>query len=104
MKIDFSQVLVGLNGKALQTADSADATKTAPLTLGTVCTEALMSVNKETRTPGITKIIAYRLAQRIYDQGEVEITPEEATMLRSMIEEGWPVAVVGPAHMALDPK
>lgn len=96
MKINFDAVLVHIDGKPLQ-VDKSD------MTLKFACTESLMAAIREDETAtGAVKITRYELAVKVNVGGEVEISPEEASLLKERIGKVFGVAVVGPAYKLLN--
>lgn len=93
---DFKKSLTGFDGKELTDSDK-------PITLGIICVNALRGTFKgEEDLSGVEKEKRYRLARKIYDQGEVEVSAEEITLLKTLIGKGYPVDIVGPAYELLE--
>lgn len=97
MKIDFSKPLLALNGAALMTRESTGDTRN--LTLKEAAIEALMSELDNERATGEQKFRRGLLAQRIYESNSaVEITVEEAALIKDRIGRGYPASVVLAAY------
>lgn len=76
----------------------------ADLTLGAVATNALlMPYEDERNLSGDEKVKRFKLAQRIHDAaGEVDISAEEITLLKSLIAKAYTALVVGQAYAILE--
>lgn len=96
MIVNFDSNLPDLNGKPLPKNDKE------ALPLKDVCIEALMAMVMEERVNGETKFKRYELALKINKGGEIDVTPEEATMLKERIGTMFGPAVVGPAFKILN--
>lgn len=97
MKIDFSAPLISIKGEKMKDTEKAD------LALKDVCIEALMAVvPSDERTSGETKYKRFQLAEKIVGGGEVELTPDEAVILKDRIGVCYGPAVVGPAYKLLN--
>lgn len=97
MKLDFNAILVGLDGKPMLGKDKTEAT------LKEVAVEALMAVTENDRgASGEDKFKNYELAAKVYAGGEIEITPEQAALLKRRIGECYGPVVVGPAYKLLN--
>lgn len=93
---DFSKVLTGLDGQPLKDGD-----KEIPLSV--VCVNALRGVYRgEEDLSGVEKEKRYKLCERIYEQGEVEISIEELALIKNLVGKGYPVDIVGPAYALLE--
>lgn len=96
MKINFDTTLIHLDGTKLKVKD-------ADMSLKFAATEALMQIAESDRTAsGEAKYKRYELAVKVNAGGEVEITPEEAALLKQRIGEIFGPAVVGPAYKLLN--
>lgn len=92
MKIDFSSVLKGLDGKELK----GDLKGEKSLTLGSVCVESLMaSFPDEERLSGNDKVKRFKLAQKIYNRTPVDITVEDASLIKELIGKAYGPLIVG---------
>jgi hypothetical protein len=109
MKIDFSAVLMDLNGKPLLAPDN-DAVQAAglpppskPLTLAAASVEALLATTRESaQDPGDVKLRCYTLAQQINAGGTVDLDPGDAAFIKTKIAAVYSPAVVGPAFALLN--
>lgn len=97
MKINFDSTLKHIDGKDLTIKEGVG------LTLKAACIESLMQITDSDRNAsGEVKFKRYELAVKVSAGGEVEITPEEATMLKERVGEVYGPAVVGPAYKLLN--
>ncbi len=97
MKRNMTAVLTTLTGMPIKDGE-------ASLTLGAVATNALlMPYEDERNLSGDDKVKRFKLAQRIHDaQGEVDISSEEITLLKSLIAKAYTPLVVGRAFAILE--
>lgn len=96
MKINFNTVLTHIDGEPLKN-------KGKELTLKAASVEALMMILESDRSAtGEAKFKCYELAAKVHGGDEVEITPEDATLLKKRIGEAYGAAVVGPAYKLLN--
>lgn len=101
MKINFDTVLKGLDGAALKFATSVEETR--DMTLKDASISGLTShVAGDEHTSGEDKFKRYQLAQKVYAGGEVELTPEESSLIKQRIGKCYGPVVVGPAFVALN--
>ncbi len=89
MKVDFSAPINGFDGRQIE-ADG-------PLTLGRVVATALNNVQGDATTAMQRGV----LALRVYDAGEIDVSPEEAALARSALPTTWAPIVVAQAHQLL---
>lgn len=95
MKVDFSQQLKNLNGIGFESNG-------VPITLGTACETALMaSYPDEGRVTGDEKFARFELATKIHAGGEIEITDQEAAVVKSLVGRMYEPLLVGPIYLAL---
>jgi len=93
MKVDFSQVLVGLDGKPMQLQTAPD--RVEPMTLGRVAIEALLTPNENDKD-GATKLARFNVALRINDaRAPMDMSPEDAATLKALIGAMYPPLIVG---------
>lgn len=109
MKINTTEPLKDVRGAVIHVerpgADpSVPAVQGPPMTLGDVIVDAfLMALRGDEQTDVGVKSRQYRLVTRLVDaDGEVEITPEEATMIRERVAKAYYLRVAGPALMLLE--
>ncbi len=93
MLVNFSAKMRNMKKEVLKRGD-------ADLTLGDVSVDALMLADAaEKKEPAKTKCERYKLACRITDATEpIEITPEEATLIREKINDGFGPLIVGQVY------
>ena len=87
MLVDFGTVLKNLDGVELKDGDKT-------LTLGLVCANALLVSNSE-KEEGSVKAQKYDLALKVYKGGDVEVTTDEISRLKSEISKVYGPIVVG---------
>lgn len=87
MKIDFSKQMKNLDGTISQDAP----------TLGTVAIRALVEeLGQDDKATGQEKFDRALLAQRLVDAGEIEISVEEAQLIKARIGKAFaPLIVMG---------
>lgn len=91
MKVDMNKAMLDLKGDAIVNND-------APLTLGAVCNIALNAPDDADKGQTPDKAVErWKLMMRIHEGGEVELTPEQVTMLRSKIVKSFAPIVAGQA-------
>lgn len=99
MKIDFSFVLVDLMTKE----PLSDGGK--PATLGSIGVNALMAQTPDDKDQsGEEKVRSYILGSRIVGGGEIEVTPEDASLLKKRIGKLYGPLIVGQCWPVLDGK
>lgn len=89
MKIDFSQKITGPDGKELD------------FHLGQVALNALNAPDKEPLSLD-QAVKRGNLAIMVSDGGEHEVTPEEASLIRSLLPRVWAPVIVARAAKMLD--
>ncbi|MGD0799004.1 MAG: hypothetical protein ABR910_14905 [Acidobacteriaceae bacterium] len=98
---DFTQVLVGIDGKPLQ---NGDARTTAPLTLGDAAVNALESQTPDDlKSSGADKFKLDELARKVYRNSDVTLSVEEIAAIKERIGKVYGPMVVGAAWRILDP-
>lgn len=76
MRVDFNQTLKQLDGSDILTETSE------PLTLGRLCTVALLNDDSGN---GSDKERRYRMAQKLYHNGEHEFSTEDVAWLKDTV-------------------
>ena len=111
MRIDFSTVLSDIAGGKLSWRSREgslvvdDHGRPKPMTLGSVCSEALLNNYDDDRgATGDAKLKRFRLAMKVGDGGEVELKVEEITELKTFIAKAFGPLIVGRAYDLLDPE
>lgn len=97
MKVDFSQAFVDLDGNPI-----VDGGK--PVTLGMMAAQALLAADPNTPESGEDKARAYDVATRLYRGGEVDITVEDAALIKKKVGQHMTAIVVGQAYRMLEQK
>ena len=90
MKVDFAQVITNLLGEPMKQNQNDQ-----PLTLGVVASNALLADFPNTDAP--TKVKRFKLAQRIFGDGEVNLEVEEIAEIKKVIGMVYPPLIVGRA-------
>ena len=94
MKIDFGAMLTQLNN-----TDPIINENKEPFTLGQACVNALLQPTAN--LSAMEKIKRARLAERAYDQGEVEVSPEDLALIRQCVGETYAPLLVMKAYRLL---
>jgi hypothetical protein len=99
--IDFTRVLVGVDGKPLQ---SSDPKKTTGMTLSEAAVAGLETIlDEDKQSSGTDKFKLDELAHKIYEKKSVVLTVEEIALIKTRIGKAYGPLVVGPAWRLLDP-
>ena len=106
MKRNLNVVLKTLKGEPLkeQYVGPDDKPLERDLTLASVAVTALLaSYDDEKNLSGEDKVKRFKLAQQINDaDGDVEVTAEQVSLLKSLIAKGYTPLVVGQAYEILE--
>jgi hypothetical protein len=97
MVLNTIQALVNFNGKPLQ--EMVDG-KLVDITVRTVTVNVLLSPKEKDK--GTDKIRKYDLAMRIYKEDSVQLTLEEATLIKELVGEAFGPIVVGQLYKMLE--
>lgn len=97
MKIDLSTVICDLDGKPIKAADAKD------FTVGMCACNALLTPDAKDETSGEDKVKRFRLAERVYEGGEQDLSVEDIALLKQLIGKIYPPLTVGRAFEVLDP-
>jgi hypothetical protein len=104
-EIDFSTVITDLSGKPVVNCPSGSDCKDAPpLTLGEAAVLALtVNLPDQQKAPldGEEKFKNYMLAQKIYNQGKVDLSPGDIEKVKAAIGKVYASVVVGKAWVLL---
>lgn len=92
MRIDFGATLLGLDGKTPLTNGGVGEDKDEVATLGGLTVNALLSPIGP--IPAEEKIRRARLAELAFDRNEVDLTPEQLTLIREAIGAVFPPLAV----------
>lgn len=99
MKIDLDTVLCDLKGVPLKETPEKD------FTLGAACCTALLNpFSDEQNLDPKEKFNRYKLAQKISDGGERDLSVEDVATLKKLIGKAFPPLVVGRCYDILDPE
>ena len=97
-KVDFTQVLMGIDGKPLN-GDVKPA-----LTLGDIAVTALHSTIEEDKTmSGLDKFKMDELARKIYKSKAATLSVEDLATIKTRIGKVYGPLVIGPSWRLLDP-
>ena len=100
MKVDFSAVLLQLNGKdAIKDIDTKDCTLG-----GVACGALLAPFPDEANLDPKEKVRRFKLAMKASDGGEQELSVEDVGELKTLIGKAYPPLIVGRAFEILDPE
>lgn len=100
MKVDFSQSLVDLDGKAL-----VEQTSSKPITLRALAVNALMaSFEDEKNLSGEEKVKRYETALLVHNSQDepIEMTVEAVALIKRLIGRSYGPLLVGQAWKMLD--
>lgn len=98
MKIDFSQQMCDIDGTPISN-DKDD----GAATLGLISVNALLAAfADEQALPGTDKVRRYELARKVRKGGVVEVTAEDAALIKQLIGKAYAPLVVGQAWGMLD--
>lgn len=99
MKIDVNETLKALSGETLMDTDSKGTAIEA--TIKAAIVNALLTPAKSDN--GIDKVKKYDLANRVYKaENEIELTVEEAALIKERVGEAFGAIVVGQIWGLLD--
>jgi len=109
MKVNFSTVLRDIRGDKepiKETPDSPDGKiKGKDFTLAAACCTALLNqYQDEQNLAGTEKAKRYKLATKVVDGGEQDVSSEDITELKKLIAKAFGPLVVGQAFDILDPE
>lgn len=97
MKIPFGSKIKDLKGDEIKSGDVV-------LTLGVVCTTALLSAHEaDQAVGGNEKVRRFKLAMAADQQQEVDMKAEDVALIKSLVARHYAPLVVGRAFDLLDP-
>lgn len=104
MKINFEQPITNLKGENLKekTKTENDKIEERDITLSMVCTGALLTAYQDEKIDSVEKLRRYKLAQRLVDAKEENITIEEANLLKELIGKNPSPLIVGQVFEILE--
>lgn len=97
MKVNFDTILLTLDGRQMNDKDTNE-----PLSLKTICVDALLVVDSREKLDGEEKIKRYILAQEIYQGKKDSLSAEEVVLLKELIGRYYSTIVVGQVFPMLD--
>ncbi len=101
MKINLDQVFTDLNGEVVKQKING---KEVPFALAHAAANALLTENPEKKLSGMDKVRNYDLAVRVYKGGNVDLTPEEIVLIKSVISDCYAPLITGQAYKMLEGK
>jgi hypothetical protein len=97
MRVNLSAVIRDLKGEVIKDGKN-------DLTLSTVCCGALLTpLPDETNLSADEKVRRFKLAVKLCDGGQQDLSSEEITMLKQLVGKVYPPLTVGRAFEILDP-
>jgi hypothetical protein len=100
--INFTQAIVGLDGKPVQAGEGKTST---PFTLSDASVNALLaSLPEDGKLSGVDKYNYAELARKIYQNKDVILTVEEIATIKDRIGKAYGPLIVGSAWRLLDPQ
>lgn len=103
MKIDFDSAITDLNKKEIKTPIDG---KEGVLTLKTISVNALLAElplnQRENPETGREKLKKFKLAEKINDGGEVELTAEDISLIKEKIGKTYATLIVGKSYELLE--
>ncbi len=99
MLIDFEQTMKTLNGEEIKESEKKDS---VPLTLKSVCINALLSEIDREKTSGEDKVERYELAKKIHEGGTIELKTEQVVLIKERIGKFYLPLLVGGAFEMLE--
>ena len=94
MKIEFAQVLLSMDGEAMQ--EQREGKPGRDLTLGRACINALLTDIPNERQTGTQKFDRFKLAMRLGNEEDpIEITAEDITMIKAQVGKVYFTYTVG---------
>lgn len=105
MNVNVMQVIHGFDGAELKADPKPGQAREAagPLTLREVITNALVCYLPDEKPNGKAAFDRYRMAKKIHDNDEVDLTIEEIAMIKNRVGSLYLPNVVGGAWSLLDP-
>jgi len=102
MAINFNTVLKNLRGEDLK--DITDG-KESPITLKTICVEALLTAYPREEISGTEKMKRYKIAHKIdnVNGDELALSIEELKTLKELVGIRFSPLIVGASYAILDP-
>src|SRR3990167_9224006 len=102
MLIKFDVALVDYKGDVIKSDLDKDIPKDKKpdLTLEDVCITALLYGKKELGT----KLKRFYLTEEIHREKALDLCIDDLKLLKDLVEDGWPVGIVGPALRLLEGK
>jgi len=101
MKIDFSTEMKTIEGKPLPKADSQGKVE-GVVKLKDVCVRSLLAVYaNEPNLPVEKKVGRFTLAQKVVNEGEIDLTPEEVVMIKHVVGKNYGALIVGQTYALL---
>ena len=105
MKYKMNAPLLDINGDIIKEAlpmIEGEEQKYAPITLGSLCVNAMLSNDPKEVIIGTVKANRWNLAMKIHGQVDVELTAEEVTLIKDLIGKTHSTLVVGRVYDFLE--
>ena len=100
MAYDFKSPILTIDGKPFTGADG----KVIETTLGSICTNALLSDYQDEKLTGEQKYKRYELAKAINDHHDWHLSVEELALIKTMVAKAYNPLITGQVFDMLDPK
>lgn len=104
---DFTQPITQIGGKPFTQQDGKTA---ADITLGSTIEQALLAEYADEKDatgksilPAGEKFSRWKLASKIVGNKDLTLTSEELSLIKKLVEKGYPPSIVGPVWSAIDP-
>lgn len=94
MKLETGTPLTTFTGEPINDAQG-------PVTIGKVAIAALLANLNDDAPTAEEKMWRYNLARRLHVGGEVEITAEDAALIKRLVGKAYGAVVVGPVYEAI---
>jgi len=107
MKINFTQLIKGLDGNPVPEARVVDGREVLgePIKLSAPCINSLLANDPNERVDGVEKLIRFALAQRIQQStGEIEVKAEEIAKIKELVGKFMPTLIAGSVWKILEDK
>lgn len=95
MKLNLAATITDLDNQPLMDGGK-------PITMRKICVDALMTPQQDDNPSGEEKLARYVLAGKLHAGGEVDVTPEDAAKLKTLIGKMYTALVVGRAYELLN--
>lgn len=97
MKVNLEAPILDLDGSPLE-----HPTEKSPLTIRKAITDSLLIGRANDNPDGAEKFRRWELARQIHGTNEINLTAEQASMVKKLVGEIWSPGVVGPVWEAIE--